>query len=125
MENLNIAQTKYTPEVVMKTDGYISFTGKTYPENTFEFYAPVSSWLKEFFATKDNGSKLTIDIAITYFNSSSSKFFFDFFDILDKNNDDFEIVVNWIFDEENEGVQEAGEDLVDDFSDLKINLVIK
>lgn len=38
---------------------------------------------------------------ITYFNSSSSKLFFDMFDLLDENNND-ELVINWIYDEENE-----------------------
>mgnify|MGYP006450346123 CR=1 FL=1 len=38
------------------------------------------------------------------------------------NND---IKINWIYDEENESAEEAGEDFIEDFEDLKIELVTK
>jgi len=34
-------------------------------------------------------------------------------------------VINWIYDEENESALEAGEDFMEDFEDLTINLVEK
>jgi hypothetical protein len=98
--------------------------GKSYPENTFEFYKPVIEWLEEFLKNPPC-KKLTVNMEIIYFNSSSSKFFFDFFDVLDENRDKIDIEINWIFDEENESAEEAGEDFIDDFENLRINLVIK
>ena len=62
---------------------------------------------------------------IIYFNSSSSKLFFDLFDLLEENNDENGIEINWIYDEENESALEAGEDFIEDFENLKINLVQK
>ena len=124
MENLEIEATKYTPHIKMDTSGIISLTGKSYPENTFEFYSPVMDWLKEYF----NGNAAdvtTVNIEITYFNSSSSKLFFDFFDVLDENKDNHTIKVNWIYDEENESAEEAGEDFIEDFEDLDIKLIVK
>ena len=50
--------------------------------------------------------------------------FFDMFDLLDENNND-ELVINWIYDEENESALEAGEDFKDDFENLTINFVTK
>jgi len=122
MENLHIEETKYTPTISLDTKGIISMVGKSYPENTFEFYAPVMGWVGEYF--KNGNTNLEVNIEITYFNSSSSKLFFDFFDLLEENNNDG-IVINWIYDEENESALEAGEDFKDDFENLTINLVQK
>ncbi len=125
MENLKLEATKYTPEISLDASGVISLCGKSYPENTFEFYEPVMNWLKEYFGSDASPKKVTVNMEITYFNSSSSKLFFDFFDLLDESNGAFDITVNWIYDEENESAMEAGEDFVDDFATLKINLTAK
>ena len=122
MENLVIEETKYTPTINLDASGTVSIVGKSYPENTFEFYAPVMEWLSTYF--EEGNKKLTLDMEITYFNSSSSKLFFDMFDLLDENNSD-ELVINWIYDEENDSALEAGEDFKDDFEDLTINFVTK
>jgi len=123
MENLIIEETKYTPLIKMDTNGTIELVGKSYPENTFEFYVPMMEWVKEYFETSA-ADVTTVNMEITYFNSSSSKLFFDFFDLLEENNDK-KIVINWIYDEENESALEAGEDFMEDFEDLTINLVEK
>lgn len=124
MENLIIEETKYTPKIDLNLSGVISLVGKSYPENTFDFYEPMMSWVKEYFETSAQ-DKTVVNLEITYFNSSSSKLFFDFFDLLDENADDHNIEINWIFDEENESAEEAGEDFVEDFEELTINLVSK
>ncbi len=124
MENLNIEATKYTPVINLDTNGTISMVGKSYPENTFEFYAPMMDWVKVYFETTAI-DVTTVNLEITYFNSSSSKLFFDFFDLLEENNGEHKIEINWIFDEENESAEEAGEDFIEDFEDLNIKLVTK
>lgn len=125
MNNLNITATKYTPEINLNADsGIISMVGKSYPENTFEFYQPVLDWLEEYFAGNVKG-RIEVNMEIIYFNSSSSKLFFDFFDVLDEQKDKNEIAINWIYDAENESALEAGEDFVEDFEELTINLVAK
>lgn len=124
MENLHIEETKYTPKIEMNVDGTISMIGKSYPENTFEFYAPMMEWIKEYFEN-DPAEVTTLNIEITYFNSSSSKLFFDFFDLIEEQNDEYTIVINWIYDTENESALEAGEDFQEDFEELTINLISK
>lgn len=125
METLKIEETKYTPSIELnQSTGTISIIGKSYPENTFEFYEPVMKWIEEYF----DGNAIeetTINLEIIYFNSSSSKLFFDFFDLLEENNNDHKITINWIYDEENESALEAGEDFQEDFEDLTINLLSK
>jgi hypothetical protein len=124
MENLHIKATRYTPEIDLNTNGKISIKGKSYPENTFEFYTPMMLWLKEYLE-KEPAEKIVVDMEIIYFNSSSSKLFFDFFDLLEENVPAHAIEINWIYDEENESALEAGEDFVEDFENLKINLITK
>jgi len=124
MSNLQIEATKYTPTIDCDASGTISLVGKSYPENTFEFYAPMMEWVTNYFAGSP-ASTTTVNVEITYFNSSSSKLFFDFFDLLEENNDNNTININWIFDEENESAEEAGEDFIEDFEDLTIKLVTK
>lgn len=125
MEKILLQETKYTPEISLDTSGIWSIKGKSYPENTFEFYSPVMKWVKDYFNYSNSPKNITVNMEIIYFNSSSSKLFFDFFDLLNDNKDDFSITINWIYDEENESALESGEDFVDDFEDLTINLVAK
>ncbi len=125
MENLIIDETKYTPKITLDANrGTISLVGKSYPENTFEFYEPMMKWIAQYFEEAAQ-SVTTVNMEITYFNSSSSKLFFDFFDLLEEANENHTIKINWIFDEENESAEEAGEDFIEDFEDLDIKLVSK
>lgn len=125
MENLKMEATKYTPEISLDSKGIISLVGKSYPENTFEFYAPMMEWVEMYF-DGNSADETVVNIEIIYFNSSSSKLFFDLLDLLEDNNkDNNNIKVNWIYDKENESAQEAGEDFIEDFDTLNINLVVK
>lgn len=124
MEDLKLQATKYTPEIILEASGRISLVGKSYPENTFEFYAPMIAWLEKYFDGKAANTTV-VNMEIIYFNSSSSKLFFDFFDLLEDNRNNCSIEINWIYDEENESAQEAGEDFIEDFENLNINLVTK
>ncbi len=121
MDTLSIEATKYTPSIDLNTNGTMSFIGKSYPENTFEFYTPAISWMEEFLSSPSS-DKVIINFDISYFNSSSSKLFFDLFDLLEANSDKSNISINWIYDEENESAKEAGEDFIEDFENLNITL---
>ena len=80
MEDICLQATDNTPKVILSyNDGLIELEGRSYPENTFEFYAPMMEWIKEYFETSAK-ELTTVNLEITYFNSSSSKLFFDFFD---------------------------------------------
>lgn len=124
MKNLTIEATKYTPQITMDFEkGLVQMEGKSYPENTFEFYEPIMKWMEEYFEAPQ--AKTTIELEIIYFNSSSSKLFFDFFDLIEEYKDKSEIEIKWIYDEENESAMEAGEDFQEDFESLNFNLIKK
>jgi hypothetical protein len=124
MQNLVIDATQYTPKIILDTKGKISIVGKSYPENTFEFYSPIIEWIEQYFATNP-ANRTVFNIEIIYFNSSSSKLFFELFDLLEENIANHIIEINWIYDEENDTALEAGEDFIEDFENLQINLVVK
>ena len=124
MKYTKIESTRYTPEIILDPSGLVSISGKSYPENTFEFYAPILRWVKDYLS-KDSVPKTVVNLEIIYFNSSSSKLFFDLLDLFDESKNVCDSEVNWIYDEENENAKEAGEDFIDDFDSLRINLVLK
>lgn len=121
METLVILETKYTPKIELNTNGTLSFIGKSYPENSFEFYAPITQWIEDYFEVPNENT--TINFKIIYFNSSSSKLFFDLFDFFEQQKEKSNIVINWIYDAMNESALEAGEDFIEDFETLNIQLI--
>lgn len=126
MKNLHIEATKYTPDINLDDEkGLLSFSGKSYPENTFDFYQPILEWINTYFA-QDVQKKTVIEMDIIYFNSSSSKLFFDLFDLLEEAHEKGnEILVRWLYDAENENALEAGEDFKEDFESLDFYLIEK
>lgn len=124
MENIHIEQTKYTPKVVLDFEkGVIEIIGDSLPENTVEFYSPLIDGLHNYF--KEPKDQTVVNLELTYFNSSSSKLFFDFFDILEEGAEDCDVVINWYHDEENETMEEAGEDFKEDFEHLNFNVIAR
>jgi len=126
MQNLNIASTKYTPSIKLNAEtGIIALMGKSYPENTFVFYKPLMKWLNEYIDNL-NDEKVIFNFEIIYFNSSSSKILMDIFYILDEVSEKKKnIIVNWIYDKEDDSSLEYGEEFAEDLDDLTFNLVEK
>ena len=126
MESLNIAATKSSPEINFDTTtNILSIVGESYPENTTQFYERIFKFLEVFIENIET-EKVSFNIELIYFNSSSSKVLMDLFDILeDASEDGKNIVVNWIYDEDNEASLEYGEEFAEDMESLTFNLVEK
>ena len=125
MENLNIEATEYTPKITLNANkGLIEIRGDSFPENTYDFYKPVTDWLKEYFESHAKDTT-TINMEINYFNSSSSQLFFDLFDLFEEVSESNNLEINWVYDEKNDSAEEAGEDFVEEFETLNINMVVK
>lgn len=126
MENLTIEETKYTPSINLNVEnGLIELVGKSYPENTFEFYQPMIEWVENYFDGNDQ-PKTIINFEIIYFNSSSSKLFFDFFDLIEEMVTKGKYIeIYWKYDADNDSALEAGEDFKEDFEKLNFKLTEK
>ncbi len=125
MKNLNIEQTKHTPKITLDAaSGLFEFKGKSYPENTFEFYAPIQQWIEEYFKTENKTTIISFDI--NYLNSSSIKFYYDLFETLETTSQNgMDIKVKWLYDKDDDMALETGEEFQEDYEDLNMELVIK
>ncbi|MGF6768198.1 hypothetical protein P3T18_000668 [Paraburkholderia sp. GAS199] len=120
MDNLYIAATNTSPEVDFRFDeNVLTFRGESYPENAAAFYAPVLESLRAYLAAC-NGAEITMDVTLTYFNSSSTKMLFSVFDALDSAaSAGNQVVVRWYRDAEDETILEFGEELQADFTAIQ------
>jgi hypothetical protein len=116
MDNLHIAATATSPEVDFRFDQHLlSLTGESYPENAAAFYTPIIQQLRSYLATCE-GAAITANVALAYFNSSSTKMLFSMFDALDQAAQaGNRVQMNWYHDEEDETILEFGEELQADF----------
>jgi hypothetical protein len=122
MDNFYIEATATSPEVDFRFDqNLLSMKGESYPENAAAFYAPIVQHLRAYLASRE-GAAITANIALAYFNSSSTKMLFSIFDALDQAAEaGNQIIVNWYHEEEDETIFEFGEELKADFTSITFN----
>jgi hypothetical protein len=120
MDNLFIAATSTSPEIDFRFDeNALSIKGESYPENAAAFFAPIIEKTRAYLNEKTD-AMITIDVALTYFNSSSTKMLFSLFDALDQAaQSGNRVLMNWFRDEEDETIAEFGEELKADFSAIE------
>ncbi len=113
MELLNIEGSKQTPKINFNADtGILEISGRSIPENSFEFYNPILIWLDEYVATPVE--KTVIKVNLEYFNTSSSKYILEIFKKMKALHvEKKDIVVEWYYDEDDEEMMETGEDYED------------
>jgi len=128
-ESIFIEKTLHTPEIDFNFEkGIFKIEGKSYSENTFEFYKPLLNSIESFFMQQsiNHLKNISFNFNLTYFNSSSSKALFDLFDLIDifmQNQSEIDLRINWLYDENDESSKEDGEDFQDSFESLNILLI--
>ncbi|QGZ66697.1 DUF1987 domain-containing protein [Paraburkholderia acidisoli] len=120
MENLFIAATATSPEIDFRFDqNLLSLRGESYPENAAAFYSPIIERLNAYLESCSDAA-ITVDVTLTYFNSSSTKMLFSIFDSLNETAAaGNRVQVNWYRDDEDETILEFGEELQTDFTAIK------
>jgi len=116
MEALRIQQTDDSPEVILDQEGNcFEISGKSLPEDVFQFYQPVLDWLNEY--RKKPKPFTRLDIKLSYFNTASSKLILDILMILEEMKEEGKgVLVKWFSLASDEDMQEAGreyQDMVD------------
>jgi len=97
--------------------------GECYPENISEWSDPVLKALED--CVGNDESEFVVDIELYYFNSSSAKFLFDFFEFLEESAEGGKsIAINWRYRAEDDTMQEAGEDFQEDMEACTYNMVM-
>lgn len=116
MDNIYIAPTPSSPEVDFRFDTHtLSLRGESYPENAAAFYGQIIERLKAYLDRLQD-SKVEVNIALAYFNSSSTKMLFNLIAALDEAAEaGNHIALNWFHDEEDDTIFEFGQELCEDF----------
>ena len=111
-----INETKFTMAIDFNSEtGLCKMIGNSYPEDAISFFEPLNKWLNLFI---NNVKKpILFEIQLNYLNSSSSKCFMDIFDLLEEySQDGGSVKVKWVFQEDDDEIREAGEELLEDMS---------
>ena len=119
MEPLFIAASPTSPEIDFRFDQHtLSIKGESYPENAAAFYGPVIARVQAYLDGRKDAD-ITVNVSLAYFNSSSTKMLFSFFEALNEaamaGN---QVRLNWYHDEDDDTILEFGQELQDDFGAL-------
>ncbi len=97
---LNIPRTGTTLEIRWDAGtGVLSISGESYPENSFDFFAPVLQWLSMSLASLPG---MKVEVSVSYMNSSSIKCMLDIFDALgDAHAAGKKVEVVWNYETDN------------------------
>lgn len=80
---LKIEATKITPEILLdKENKKFYIKGRSFPENTFEFYQPILNWLQKY--SEDPLEETYFEFDLDYYNSSSTRIIYKIFLLLEK-----------------------------------------
>lgn len=108
LEDLVIERTPRTPEIKF-ANGIFEIKGRSIPDNSETFYAPVLGYLSEY--VKNPCDCTEVNFYIEYFNISSSeslrKVFGEFKKIYDLGKS---VKINWYYDEDDGDMLMAGQD---------------
>ncbi len=111
MKNIEISGTSKTPDVSFDPEsGLLEISGRSIPENSYQFYEPLLSWLDKYASEPKEFTLLSFKL--DYFNTSSSMYILG---ILKKMEKIFlaghKSEVKWYYDIDDEDMLQTGEDL--------------
>jgi len=106
---MRIESTEKTPMVEIDEESQeISIRGISIPEDSSSFYEPIMRKINEF--TEAN-NKVTVNLFLDYFNTSSSKYIMLLLRNLETaSQDGTNVRVNWSYQAQDEDMKEAGAD---------------
>jgi len=119
-DDLFIPATGSSPEVDFRFASHaLSLRGESYPENAAAFYGDVIVRTRSYLESVPASQSVTVDVALTYFNSSSTKMLFGLFNVLnDAAEAGTRIVLNWHHDVDDDTILEFGAELHEEFPAL-------
>jgi hypothetical protein len=108
MEELRIAPTKNTPEVILNPEGIIRIIGRSIHENVTDFFEPIEDWVTEYIEVP--AEVTCVDINLEYFNSASAKIFIHLLQkITFVSLKHKKFIFNWYYEDGDEDILERGE----------------
>ena len=121
LETLYISKTEETPEVHLSADSGNSYiSGRSLPENAYEFYLPILDWVKWY--AQNINAPLNLELKFDYFNSSSGRYLFELLHVLEQSKYKESYRIVWMVEKEDDLMLEKGEELKS-LSDLRFDLI--
>ena len=120
--SLSIEATIKTPSINLDSiTGDISISGISIPENPLEFFKPLDQELETYISKP---SPLTnLEFKLEYFNTSSTLIIRNVIRKLASINHQTELKVKWYFENDDEGMQEAGDEFKLLFKDVSFDII--
>ncbi len=120
-----LAATPATPEVNFDFAAHrLVLKGEAYPENAAAFFRPLLQAVEEWLNEKPaDSAPVQLHVALSYFNSSSTKLLFEFFESLNgfaRQGKACELY--WYYDPEDDISEEFGQEVSQDFPSLSVFL---
>ena len=110
MEKFVIQETSKTPSVSFDPEhGLFEIKGKSIPENSYGFYAPLLDYLEGYSAQP--AGRTILNVKFEYFNTSSSNRIHTMFKKFEKlHQGNTEVLIRWFCENGDENMLDAGED---------------
>jgi hypothetical protein len=108
MDDLNFEGTKKTPRIQFFTDGKLSISGRSIPEDASKFFDALYVWVYEYCARPAENTN--VEIQLEYFNSGSSKAVLHMLrELVELRNKGRNVVFNWYYEEGDDDILERGQ----------------
>ena len=122
MSKFIITATDDTPYIEVDNElGYIEFSGKSLPEDSFDFFAPVEASIKKYIS--DPKKKTTINLKLEYLNSASQKRIIGIISLFNSFSErGFEVELNWLYPNNDEDIIDEGKEFAKMIS-LPMNII--
>ena len=113
MDSLRLEATIDTPCIILDSKNkQFEISGKSYPEDTKEFYGPVLHWIDLYVATPE--PETVFVFKLKYFNSSSYKPIYDICTKLQTvKSRNCNVKIEWFYKSGDNDMKEAGEEFAD------------
>lgn len=123
MDHFVVEATNRTPAIKLDvTACTLGIEGESYPEDVRSFYSVLSENLATFIGSKPDG--LTVNIKLTYFNSSSARMLMELLDQLDDAaGSGIAINVNWYCDPDDDITREFAEDIASEVNNAVVKIL--
>ncbi len=110
MKRLEIQPSNNTPHIILDVDANtFLIEGKSFPEDSKEFYRPVIEWMDEFKTTKPQVVKISFNLF--YLSSSSIISVKQFLmKIVDLSASGTQTTIIWNYDDDDDDIKKTGED---------------
>ncbi len=109
MRKLIVEASKTTPQIILDPiKGYFLFEGRSFPENSKKFYAPILEWFEGFEPLHNKDYKLEFNLS--YISSSSIISIFELLKKVHKLDKLGNIAIFWKHEHDDESIRQIGED---------------